>query len=246
MRFEFIGSFVAFGLALIVQPARSKLLQAYLIIIAVALCHYISAWYVAFPVGVALAAWLPRQKQTVPPLMTLGLIVLWIYLAGYSDSARQVGGGAFRPLNWLVPNFVSTVYVNIVGAAALLLAVETSPAFHSRLSARWGVFLGKLSFPLYLVHVPVLCSLGSRGIRSRYPQVGAPLAQIAAALTTIIGAFAVAYPLAQVNQWWISFLNKIVVKIAQQETQQHSANKAARAKAIASAQRYDASATSKG
>ena len=80
-----------------------------------------------------------------------------MYLAGYSESVRYITRGAF----WLVPSFIPAVYVNIVGAVTLLLALETSPAFHSLLSARWGAFLGELSFPLYLVHVPFLVRWGA-------------------------------------------------------------------------------------
>ena len=63
MQYEFIGSFAAFGLGLIVYPTRSKLLQIYVIAIAIALCHFVSPWYAAFPVGVALAALLPVKNE---------------------------------------------------------------------------------------------------------------------------------------------------------------------------------------
>ena len=126
MRYEFIGSFAAFGLALIVHPTRSKLLQVYVIAIAIALCHFINPWYAAFPVGVALAALLPRHNESFRLPLTVGMVVLAMYLAGYSEGVRHIEGGAFQPLNWLVPSFIPVVYVNIVGAAALLLAVETS------------------------------------------------------------------------------------------------------------------------
>ena len=85
MRYEFIGSFAAFGLALILYPARSKVLQLYIIAIAIALCHFTNPWYAAFPVGVALAALLPRHKRTVPLLLTVGMVTLAMYLAGYSE-----------------------------------------------------------------------------------------------------------------------------------------------------------------
>jgi peptidoglycan/LPS O-acetylase OafA/YrhL len=143
--------------------------------------------------------------------------MLAMYLAGYSDTARDIGGGAFQPLNWLVPSFIPAVYVNILGAAALLLAVETSPSFHLLLSARWGAFLGKLSFPLYLIHVPVLCSLGCAAFLVLHAQLGEPAARIAAVLTTIFASMAIAYPLALINQWWITYLNKMVARIAQKD-----------------------------
>ena len=152
MRYEFIGSFAAFGLALIVYPTRSKLLQIYVIAIAIALCHFISPWYAAFPVGVALAALLPRQKRTVPLPLTVGMVVLAMYLAGYSESVRYITRGAF----WLVPSFIPAVYVNIVGAVTLL-----QPLRHHRPSIRCyrraGVRSSVNSLSLYTWFISPCC-----------------------------------------------------------------------------------------
>ncbi len=43
-----------------------------------------------------------------------------------------------------------------IGAALIVLAVAASPAMQSALSRPLGRFLGRISFPLYVVHIPLL------------------------------------------------------------------------------------------
>ena len=46
------------------------------------------------------------------------------------------------------------------GAILLLMAVETSPTVRRMLATKMPLFLGRISFPLYLLHVPLLMSVG--------------------------------------------------------------------------------------
>ena len=48
-----------------------------------------------------------------------------------------------------------------IGAALLIAGVAASSAVQRFLSARPLVFLGKVSFPLYLLHLPLLLSVGA-------------------------------------------------------------------------------------
>jgi peptidoglycan/LPS O-acetylase OafA/YrhL len=209
MRIEFIGSFVAFGLALLLMISKRRVLWAYLIAVAAVMCHFARPFYAAFPIGVALAAFLPRKRISASPIYAFGAIILAIYLAGYSG----VQEGAFRPIGWVIPQAVPSVYVNMVGAVLLLIAVEVCGPIHSALSSRLGVVLGKLSFPLYLVHIPVLCSVGAGVFLALAPRFPSPVGEIAGALATIAASIAFAVLLARLNQMWVVRLNRIAATL---------------------------------
>ena len=206
MRFEFIGSFMAMGLALLLQPTRSRATRVYLIAVVLVLCHFSDPQYAAFPVGAALALFLPENPKSHSRLTTAVLVAVALYLLGWAGAAI----GDFRPLGWLLPARVIPSYVNVAGSVLLIFAAETSPSLHSFLSGRWAVFLGRISFPLYLVHVPILCSVGSAVLLRVSPRLGAPRGQLVAMAATMVASFVAAYPLTLLNEWWVSRLNGIV------------------------------------
>ena len=86
------------------------------------------------------------------------------------------------------------------GLAALLLlaAVECSPGLRRLLSARRLSFLGLISFPLYLVHVPVLVSVGC-GVFLLAHAAGLPYAGAVFAAIAIYAAAALGLATLAVN-----------------------------------------------
>jgi peptidoglycan/LPS O-acetylase OafA/YrhL len=208
MRYEFIGSFIAFGLTLLLSPIRasSPVITAGLLFTVTLLCHFASPYFVAFPVGVMLAASLPEKRWNIPTWVALGMIALAIYLWGYTG--RSVG--AFVPVATILPNMpsLSLTYVYMVGAALLIVAVESSATLRRVLSGRWALMLGQLSFPLYLVHVLVLCSLGSFALVMTNSVIRPPYPNIIAAAVTVVGSVAFAVPLVLFERWWIGLVNR--------------------------------------
>jgi peptidoglycan/LPS O-acetylase OafA/YrhL len=68
MRIELIGSYVAFGLALVLVrlSAASLWVAIFLVIVVVLLCNYANSNLVAFPIGVALAFFMVRRPLIIP------------------------------------------------------------------------------------------------------------------------------------------------------------------------------------
>jgi peptidoglycan/LPS O-acetylase OafA/YrhL len=211
MRYEFIGSFVAFGLALLVYPLRHEKpwVAAALIMVALLICHYVSPLYAAFPIGLALAAFIPAERAALPVSAMLLMLGGAVYFWGYTGSEV----GAFAPVAKLAPRGTPPAYLHVLGSVLVILAAESSPLLRKALSGRWAALLGELSFPLYLVHILVLCSLGSAVMVLTNPNVPAPLPNVIAAVVTVAGSFLAAVPLAVLNRWWVGLVNTRVSRI---------------------------------
>lgn len=77
----------------------------------------------------------------------------------------------------------------------------------TRLSGPSAAWLGRLSFPIYLVHVPVLCSAGCAGYLAVQGVLPAPGPATIAILVTATLTLAVSMPLAQFDAWWTGRLS---------------------------------------
>jgi peptidoglycan/LPS O-acetylase OafA/YrhL len=215
MRYEFIGSFIALGCAgaaLILKDNRRVFVWL------------ASAWAVAtvwnpylgcFVVGVALA-WAHRHMSGVTLRSPLWLAVglpLALILAGYhqpvwSSSANPTGFYAFmKPVALLAPHLTPVLFYTGASLIVLTLALYSGPVIRC-LTRRPMVVLGVLSFPLYLVHIVVICSVGSWVFLLILP-ASSTLASVSAIGTSIFLSFIVAWPLAALDQSWLAMLRRV-------------------------------------
>ncbi len=180
-----------------------------MVAVVYALCDFVSPVYATFPCGVALAALLPREQNKLPGWAVAALIVAAIYLFGFSDADL----GAFVPLARVLKNNV--VPADIIASVLVIVAIELAPdTFRKRLSGRLAERLGALSFPLYLIHFPVLCSLGCAVLVSA--STWGTYANIIAAAATIIGSVLAAIPLAFFNEYWVRAVNGATARLLSQ------------------------------
>jgi peptidoglycan/LPS O-acetylase OafA/YrhL len=81
------------------------------------------------------------------------------------------------------------------------------------LSSRAGLWLGQMSFPVYLTHLVVICSVGSYTFTAAKPLLPHSLS-IALTLSVVFGVtFIVSYPLAIFDKTWVGFLNKFITDL---------------------------------
>ena len=196
MRWEFAGSFAAFGLALLARPLEPRL-RLFVFGVAMVLALYWAPQMAPFVLGVALAGLLASGAPKPRPALAIGGIVAGVYLLGYGPQPA----GAYLWLHRALGPSVVTTYVQGVGGALIIAAVELSGSARGLLSGKIPAFLGKLSFPLYLVHIPVLCSFGSMAVvASGHAKVGV--------LVTLAVSFLAALPLMAFNEYWVGLLNR--------------------------------------
>ena len=207
MRTEFTGSLVAFGLGLALLRLPGRGARAWLLGVAWLACFCVDPWLANFPLGVGLASLsasgrLPRLHVAWAPV----LILLSYAAATFSDNSG-LNRAVHAHLHFALPG--PTVYG--AGAVLALLAVESVPALHRLLSGRVPRWLGRMSFPLYLLHIPVLCSVGSFAyIRLGGGRAGA----VAAALATLAATALAAWPLAIFDVWWTREINRLARRLS--------------------------------
>lgn len=196
MRPEFLGSLIAFGAAPILLEARksSNLVTIGLTAMLVVLLHFADPNLEAFPIGAAMAVLLPRQAA-LPRMAAYPLLLLALYLLGYPGQAV----GAYAWFAGLKALGMPATDPMVLGAALLIGTFETFPPVRRHFSGRLPAILGELSFPVYLVHVLIICSAGS----AMYLRYGAP----AAIATVFIVTLIVALPLVWFNNWWVARVN---------------------------------------
>jgi peptidoglycan/LPS O-acetylase OafA/YrhL len=193
---ELVGSFLAFGFAPILLRARkSSLLLCVALIVIVAIAAHLTH-LAAFPIGAGLAALLPRGLAISGRIACPALAVA-LYLLGFSGDFS----GVYAPLYYL-PRLDG---ITIIGAALLIATVETFPPIRKACAGRVSRFVGELSFPIYLVHVPVICSAGA----AVYQLAGGLMAAVAALIVSVL----VSLPLIAFNKWWIKQMNAVAESI---------------------------------
>ena len=210
MRIEFIGSFLVFGLAALIIALRgSKLLvRLWVVFVILMICNYTLPFTAPFAVGVALAMMLGEKQWQIPLYVGCGLMIFAVWLAGYYPG---VGLNA-----WLTAHVHHTppdIYVHTLGAVIAIFVIEATPALRKKLSGRISAILGKLSFPVYLLHVPVLCSAGAAVFLATNRILPGIEPKLAAGATTVIVTIILAWPLALFDSWWVRKLGAVTDRL---------------------------------
>jgi peptidoglycan/LPS O-acetylase OafA/YrhL len=153
MSIELLGSFGLFALLTLSTYRRVQTVIAALSCIAL-----FKSIYFGFPFGFLLAALYVRHEQAGRAFkyITVGAVaclVVGVTLASALKFHSIDSDGTLK-----LP--VGTQYRNLV-SALLVAGLTFTPAARLALSGPLSTFLGRISFSLYLVHVPIICSLGA-------------------------------------------------------------------------------------
>ena len=214
MRIELFCSLAIFALAPLLFALRRwwiRILLLWLIAAAVG-ARYPLTYLTDFLCGATLA--LLASEGRLPELgrsgaALLSLIVLFSF--GFSGTPDL---SLYAPLRAVLPSGDSNHFVWEIGAVALMIAVLGFEPVYRALCRPWAARLGVLSFPLYVIHVPILLSLGAAsfilGAKCFSAAAGAALAMI----VTLTASFSLAMPLAWADRHWCGAIRRTMQSVA--------------------------------
>lgn len=155
---ELFGSYLAFAFAPLAAGLREhKIILALAALITAIMAHFIDPFIVPFIPGLLLALYL-KDLPRLRLLPALSLIALGIVFLGFRHST-----GFYGFLSFLAPYENDTLinYISLAGAILIMTAFLACPELKSALQTAFARWLGEISFPFYLIHVLLLCSVVS-------------------------------------------------------------------------------------
>jgi len=208
MRIELFGSFAVFLIAPILFRIQNWPIRLALTSIAMA------AGGTAFPftylsdflVGTILAILfaenrLPEFSNGAAALAGLAGLYLFCFSAGENHAIHT-------PIRAMLPTGETAHFVWDVSAVLIITILLGNPFLCQLFSKSWAKWLGLLSFPIYLLHVPIMLSAGAMSIMNAVGFFGTAGAVCIAAVVTAALTLACALPLAWVDKAWTAALGR--------------------------------------
>lgn len=202
MKYELFGSLLALASAMIVGPRRRPVLDGVLLaVIAIAALkiHVLCAVCVT---TVYVAKYLLDRPADLPRGTAVALIVLALLLGStfksipHSLVADDWMWTQVERIDWIIHG---------IGATALLIGVRGIARLRE---ADWpiGHLLGRLSFAIYVIHIPLQSAIGGRIMASFGHH---PLTVGAAFLLSTAAICLLAWPVARLDEWWVARLGRL-------------------------------------
>lgn len=221
MRHELLGSFVSMGLALAIRRTSVKASGVITVCVAL-LAGAVDPWLVPFVAGTGLALLVWNRRLTLGWLSTAASIGVGLYLFGYLEPA-----GAYTGMPVIQDDAgyrYDRILVHTLAAVLMMFGIIANQGAGRVLNVRPLLFLGRLSFPIYLFHFPLLCSLGCGlfiALREVTSYGGSTIivAVIYAAAVLMIGVL-----LTRVDEAWGAWLNRMTDSLFMPESRMRKRN----------------------
>ena len=208
MRIELFGSFAVFLLAPLLFAVKSWPLRLALVgAVMVAVGGTYPQTYLSdFLVGTVLAMLfaedrLPRFNNWQAAAAAL----VGLYLFSFTYEQKLL---IHAPLKAMMPHGDTSHFVWDAAAALLILVLLGNPFLRRVFSKGWAVWLGLLSFPIYLLHGPIMLSAGAASFMQGLGRFGLAGSAAMAALVSVALTLLCAVPLVWVDKAWTGLLTR--------------------------------------
>lgn len=187
MSYEFIGSFLVFATAALLGSAPRRRWVFMLMVLV-----FIKSYFAGFLIGMIFSDIKVRDEwfyeRIGHPAVTGVLMLAGLFLGAYPTFA-EVDGTLYGFLKLKTEFFghVPTFY-HLVGATCVMLAVLSSARIQAFFSRKAALFLGRISFSMYAMHVILIGSFSCALFIALRPRMG----HNAAAILTFIPTIALA------------------------------------------------------
>jgi peptidoglycan/LPS O-acetylase OafA/YrhL len=213
MKLEFIGSIAVFLIAAFISLILSfnYLVTASIIFLIWALS--VNPYLVPFIAGIFLSAILAKYKTRVGFYSALALMIIGVYLLSYLIPEKDFAWVALIQYPSLIADNIRII-INTIASVLIIFSIMTNDIIFNKLNGKLFSFLGKLSFPLYLVHTLVICSISSFSfITMHHYEYTDELVLIITFLITLLSSIIISLPLIYVDSFWLKKINHISSKL---------------------------------
>lgn len=209
MPLEFIGSFVLFGFLMLVGKLRYR--WAFYIVAVIFLNH---SYYTCFILGAVLAdiatntKFIQHVREKVSALYVYIVLIAVAAIASFPYPDKGATGQRFQtiPFPGVDPG-LSYILWHFLAAFLLLWVILVRKEIQNFLSAKVLVFLGGISFSLYLTHYLILHSLGDTLFVTFSDKLGV-------GRSAVISAVAVVAVTLVVSVVWKRYVDDVSVRVS--------------------------------
>lgn len=205
MHHELLGSFLSLAIALLVR-GRSGLFGAAVLLAAAAAVGWADPWLIPFVAGTGLALRLSRHPLRLRGSAALACLAMGLYLFGYLEPRGVYAW--MRVMQDQAGYRYDRILLQSVAGVLLIVGVISHEGIGRALSTRPLRFLGRTSFPVYLFHFPLQCSLGCGVFVLLLPVTGYGLTLALVALVYLPVVLAVGVVFARADEIWVVWLNR--------------------------------------
>ncbi len=190
--YEFEGSFLVFSFLSLVGTAKNRW-WAYVAVIWV----FYQSYYLAFVLGMLLSDIIVHRGAILRGFgryrkwLDAAILLLGLFIASY-PSGRDADGTLylFMKYSWID---APAEFYHIVGAALIMVALLDSRRLQQLFSCRPFLFLGDISFTMYLLHFVIMGTFSSFVFLKLQPLMSYPSAVLGSFLLSIPIIFIVSY-----------------------------------------------------
>jgi peptidoglycan/LPS O-acetylase OafA/YrhL len=209
MRIELFGSFAIFLAAPALFALNNWPLRLIVIFIIMITAGGIYPYtYVSdFLIGTILAMLYAENRfPSFTNLQTAILGIIALYLFSFTYEQKLL---IHAPLKAIMPEGDTSHFVWDAGAVVMILLLLGNPFLRKIFSQTWAIWLGLLSFPIYLLHGPIMLSAGATAFNASLPTLGHTGSVLLACTISILLTLACAIPLIWIDKAWTNFLGRL-------------------------------------
>jgi peptidoglycan/LPS O-acetylase OafA/YrhL len=169
----------------------------------------------AFVAGTGLAWLMTRRNLHMSPAIALACIAVGIFLFGYLEPRGSYA--AFSAVQDASPARFDRIAIHTASGVLIITGLIGNDRLGRSLATAPFRLLGRLSFPVYLFHFPLLCSLACTLFVLMRPSVSlqGTLLLVAAVYTPVL--IGVGYLFACVDEAWLGRVNRFAARLSSPE-----------------------------
>ena len=211
MKPEFFGSIIVYMLTCFIALILGYRFLLYTLMITSISALFYNDFIFPFVIGTFLSCYLAKNKKEISLKASAMLIIIGLYMLGYIIPEKYYAWVSHTPD---ILKAHTRTLLHTLGSACIIFATMTNRIIFMRLNGQLFRFIGKISFPLYLVHTLIICSLSSYIYLILVNHgVGNQVSLIIVFIVTVAASVALALPLSAFDDWWVKQVNSGARKI---------------------------------